>query len=260
MALIATLPWYDLPATSNNMDTLWLAIRRELCGLNELFRDSLPDALERDSDLVEIWQRPELILSQCCGPDLFTPQAAALEPIARPVFNRLYCTPGDYFSHIVSAASKLPEHPRLVINSLTSRSGCFALIEWLESQGIKPASIEVSGSHQESINWLLNGKADLAAIDAQSWLFLTTQQLIIIGQSRPAPAPPFVMHRDSPLSEHSVYNALERAVIVYGEQLSLGGLMHADRELYRPLADQQVMPAQMGNQSHPESDLSAVPA
>lgn len=232
MSLIATLPWYDLPATSSALDTLWHSIRLQLRLTESDGYKRLPTELTRSSDLTGLWQNTDLILSQCCGPDLFTPQAALLEPFARPVFSMLECAPGEYYSHIVTGEEVLPEHPRLVINSLTSRSGCFALLEWLKEQGSKPVSIEVSGSHQESLQWLKQNRADLAAIDAQSWNFLTTDQLHIIGRSRPAPAPPFVMHRGSPLSGEILYKALEQAILSNGGSLGLGGLIPADRELY----------------------------
>ena len=190
MKLVATLPWYDLPATGPALDALWQNIRQQLRLTATDGCKLLPTGLTRNTDLTELWQNPGLLLSQCCGPDLFTQQAMALIPVARPVFSMLDCAPGDYYSHIVTGTGSLPEHPRLVINGLTSRSGCFALLEWLEQQSIKPASIEVSGSHQESLQWLKQNRADLAAIDAQSWNFLRTESLYIIGRSRPAPAPP----------------------------------------------------------------------
>ena len=233
MTLIATLPWYDLPATGSALDVLWQSIRLQLHLTEPDGCELLPIELTRNSDLTGLWQNPGLILSQCCGPDLFTLQAALLEPIARPIFAMLECAPGEYYSHIVTGAKPLSEHPRLVINSLTSRSGCFALLEWLKDQGIKPTSVEVSGSHQESLQRLKQNRADVAAIDAQSWNFLITEQLHIIGRSRPAPAPPFVMHKGSPLPKETLYRALNKAILSDGENLGLGGLMPADRALYR---------------------------
>lgn len=238
MNLLASLPWYDLPGIESSLDLFWQSIRQELQNREPIYSELIPPELERSKPLNELWMSPDLILSQCCGPDLFTPQAVGLKPIALPVFAALDCQPGNYYSQIVTASKKIPQYPRLVINNLTSRSGCLALLEWLDNQGIKATSMQVSGSHQQSLEWLQNDQADLAAIDAQSWLFLSTDKFSIIGRSKPAPAPPFVAHQQNPLKFGDLYSALESAIDKAGKEIGISTILPANRELYRPLVEQ----------------------
>ncbi|MDP5291950.1 hypothetical protein Q9290_06555 [Oceanimonas sp. CHS3-5] len=144
LRLIASLPWYDLPPARAGLDAFWCALRYELeqvCAL------PLPRTLERSLPLIDQWSHSGLLLSQCCGPDLFTPAARHLVPVARPVFADLDCAPGHYYSHIVTACRTLPARPRLVVNSPSSRSGCAALYEWLRHHYIEPGPLSTSGAH-----------------------------------------------------------------------------------------------------------------
>ncbi|WMC12137.1 PhnD/SsuA/transferrin family substrate-binding protein [Oceanimonas pelagia] len=229
MRLIASLPWYDLPPARTGLNAFWRVLRSELEPISAL---PLPDALERTMPLMEQWFHAGLLLSQCCGPDLFTPAARYLVPVARPVFMNLDCAPGDYYSHIVTIHRSLPARPRLVVNSPSSRSGCAALYEWLRRQQIEPGAVTISGAHATSLERLRNGDADVAAIDAHSWPLLNTPGLRIIGRSAPAPSPPFVMHQGAPFSRAQLQHALHTAIAGAGEAIGISGLVSSGREDY----------------------------
>lgn len=235
MNLIASLPWYDLPTSRDALDCFWLRLHAELEAQSV---PGLPPTLNRDLSPQQLWQRPELLLSQCCGPDLFTPDAHELEPFARPVFQDLACTPGSYFSHIVAAGSFTTiQNPRLVVNAPSSRSGCLALLEWLQEQGVMLNGAEplISGSHQQSLQYLREGKADLAAIDAHSWSLLDHQDLTVIGRSREAAAPPFVRHRLNPIPTAVLYRSLEQTIYELGSTIGISGLIETDIKTYRSM-------------------------
>lgn len=232
MRLIASLPWYDLPPARDGLNAFWEVLRGELKHIGAL---PLPPALERDMPLIDQWAHAGLLLSQCCGPDLFTPAARHLEPIARPVFMDLDCNPGDYYSHIVTTNRLLPTRPRLVVNAPSSRSGCAALYEWLRRQRVEPGSVLISGAHAQSLEWLRHGRADVAAIDAHSWPLLNTQGLHIIGRSEPAPSPPFVMHRGAPVTRQCMHAALIATIAKAGEAIGIAGVQPAERESYSPI-------------------------
>ncbi|WP_107852557.1 PhnD/SsuA/transferrin family substrate-binding protein [Oceanimonas marisflavi] len=232
MRLIASLPWYDLPPAQAGLDAFWCVLRSELEHLSAL---PLPDALEREMPLIDQWSHAGLLLSQCCGPDLFTPAARYLVPVARPVFADLECAPGHYYSHIVTTSRPLPARPRLVVNSPSSRSGCAALYEWLRRNEIEPGPVTISGAHAQSLQLLRSGAADVAAIDAHSWPLLNQSGMAIIGRSREAPAPPFVMHRHSPVAITDMRRALKVAISEAGALISISAVMHADHRLYQPM-------------------------
>ncbi len=246
MSLIASLPWYDLPPLQPGLDAFWSVLRHELHRLSTSRlsdREPLPDTLDRHTPLVEQWANPDLLLSQCCGPDLFTPQARGLVPIARPVFSDLMCTPGQYFSYIVSASDrefelegrKSARSARFVINSASSRSGCAALFEWANANEIDCNQVLISGAHAGSLEYLRNGAADLAAIDAHSWPLLDNRGITIIGRSTEAPTPPFVMHQHSPVSAALMRKALSGAIQQAGASINIEAIMSASSQTYRPI-------------------------
>lgn len=224
---IAGLPWYDHARTQLALDEFWYAVARYLQSHGI---DGLPSELQRQADIKSQWQSAGLILSQCCGPDLFTPEGAGLEVIARPTFAGLGCDAGCYYSVIVGNLTK-PDGPvRVVVNSLTSRSGHFALRDWLRSRGIGISSVQVSGSHVRSLQMLARKQADIAAIDAHT---INQYQLNInvpeLGISEAAPAPPFVCHRHCGIDSGLLSDALTHAVEVRGEGIGVTGLVAADR-------------------------------
>ena len=196
--------------------------------------NNLPEYLERSLSLQKQWQHPQLLLSQCCGPDLFG-AAGGLEPVARPIFD-LACEPGTYFSHVVKVAYSHTSARRVVINSPSSRSGCAALLGWLEKRGWTPSKVVVSGSHAASAQMLRRGQADLAAIDAMSWKIIDTSRLEIVGKTSSAPAPPYIKRMGITVPKSVLFEALEVALSEAGEALGIKGVLPADLELYRPLA------------------------
>lgn len=236
ITMITTLPWYDLPGSHAALDRFWKTIRSYLLDLTIETPLYLPKKLTRQLSSEQMWQHPGLILSQCCGPDLFRPTTERLDVIARPVFDILNCEPGFYYSHIISPSSVLPPSPRVVANAPSSRSGYLALRQWLQRHQLTPGQLHFSGSHQQSILWIKEGRADLAAIDAHSWRWLEDPNLTIIDQTDSAPTPPFVMHRQSPISTGIMAGALRAALAEHRDAVGISGLLPADRALYRGYA------------------------
>ncbi len=128
------------------------------------------------------------------------------EIVAAPVF------PGragpTYRSVIVatspSALSGDRSRARLVINERGSWSGHHALRSHLSDASDASnafGSIIVSGAHDASIDLLLAGDADVAAIDDTIWEFRAERddrlaELHVLDRTRPWPAPPFTIdHR-----------------------------------------------------------------
>ncbi len=239
VTLIASLPWYDLRASHQQLDVFWRAVHACLSDqLSDKRTEQLPLLLDRTTPLETQWQSAQLLVSQCCGPDLFTPRASELMPVARPVFSDLDCQPGHYFSHIVTAAETRPRK-RLVVNSPSSRSGCNALLEWFATQGWQADQYLISGSHEASLQLIRDDKADYAAIDAHSWNLLsqadTDNGIVIIDRSSEAPAPPYVTHRHGRISAGQICTALQQAVNLHGAALGIADILPTDTEVYRSM-------------------------
>ena len=191
-----------------------------------------PDQLDHATPAEELLTIPTLVLGQCCGPDLFLEQAAAIEPIAVPVISAYPVAEGRYFSYIVRRREVRLSCPRVVVNSLTSHSGNAALRRWLTENRIEAHSQAVSGSHAQSVLDLQTDRADLAAIDALSWQFLDTTGLEILDQSEPVWAPPFIAGRDSRIPEDLLVASLNSALARFGQSTGITGALPITRREY----------------------------
>ena len=229
--LIASLPWYDHPVSSSALDSIWTKLR------SELVRHGLvgaPFALNRSMSLQDQWRHPGLVLSQCCGPDLFTDAAANVDCLGRPVFQDLDCPPGYYYSHIVGRGEPHP-NPAVAINSPTSWSGNTALGQWLRERGLECARCVISNSHQESLNLLRQGEVDLIAIDAHTWSLLDGEGVELIGRSALAMTPPFISGIRNVQTNRIIREALIKTLASYGHRIGIAGVLDASKELYSPV-------------------------
>jgi len=181
-------------------------------------------------DLLEL---PSLILSQCCGPDLFQDYASNIVPFAAPVISAYEVAPGYYFSHIVKKESAELSFSRVVINNKTSHSGCTAVKLWLSARGIKNYSVYESGSHRNSVRELQEGRADVAAIDALSWRYIDTRGIQILDNSEAALAPPFIAGADSTIPLDMLRPMLGNALKQYGSALGITGLVPVSKGDYQ---------------------------
>ncbi len=186
--------------------------------------------------MTDLWFEPDLLVSQACGLDLFL-SAAPIEPVASPVFD-LDCEPGMYFSHIVGNV----DGRVAAVNSLSSRSGCSALLSTCS-----PSSVLVTGSHLASLEAIRTGRADLAAIDAVTWRIIARDEpekiagISIVARSGDAPSPPFVVRRGT--DRDVVLQALRRALGSpesndAKEALVMKGIIPAQRDDYLPVLDE----------------------
>ncbi len=196
----------------------------------------MPLALSHTKPYHELFTAPMLTLSQCCGLDLFRPQTRNVVPFAAPVMIALDVSPGKYFSYIVARPSANLRAPHVVINNRYSHSGHTAIKDWLEIHNTTNYTISESGSHRQSLISLRDGQADVAAIDALSYLHLDPAGLEILDTSEPAPAPPFIMGKESNIPAKEMTDALNEAFERYGHRVGIGGVQHISISDYRTMA------------------------
>ena len=196
----------------------------------------MPVALSHTTRYHELYAAPKLTLSQCCGLDLFRPQTRNVVPFAAPVMSALDVSAGDYFSYIVARPSANLRAPHVVINNRYSHSGHTAIKIWLGVHNTTNYTISESGSHMLSLSALRDGRADLAAIDALSYLHLDTTGLEILDTSEPAPAPPFIMGKESNIPAKEMTAALSEAFERCGHRIGIGGVQHVSSSHYRKMA------------------------
>ncbi len=193
--LKAALPMYDFPALRPSWDGLWQEMRARLVEAG--FR--APAGLTWDRPPAVMWRDPALILGQTCSLPWRRGLRDFLTVIGAFDFGLKGCPPGYYNSVIVvpkasraRAAAEL-EDARAAVNALDSQSGHAALADWL---GEAPEAPVLTGAHLGSIRALAEGRADVAAIDAQSWEILRREPparaLREIARTRPTPGLPLV--------------------------------------------------------------------
>jgi ABC-type phosphate/phosphonate transport system substrate-binding protein len=168
---IAAFPLYDLPEIREAHDALWSAIAIDLT--SEGIKD-VPALLKRDLDHFDSWRHPGLLLGQGCEYPLATQFSGFVRVVAHPVYQAAGCVGATYRSAIVvrnSDPARTLEDMRnsqCAINEANSNSGMNFLREAiapLAHKGRFFRAVHVSGSHRKSIEMVVAGAADLAAID-----------------------------------------------------------------------------------------------
>ena len=217
----ASFPMYNFPQIRGHIDAFWAGLSSNLrkSGLQ-----NVPDNLSHDCHLCDLWDNPELLISQCCGFDVINRYKGWLKPIATPHYNAPGCVGENYCSRIVVAAD-CPYHDVrdmagvvAVINGPESHSGMSALrhlVTNCQVEGRFFSSIKTSGSHAVSLELIRQGKADVAAIDSVTLALLERYQpdamdgLKVLGNTYAAPAPPYVVKASMPDEDvKKVQNAL----------------------------------------------------
>ena len=202
--LIASFPWYDLDEIRWATDALWDAIARNLRNAGVA---GVPRNLDRTTHYETQWRSPDLLLSQACGYDVLLEHRERLQLVATPTYCAPGCLPGMYSSFIIVRSESAYESledlrgSRCVINTCTSHSGMNILrsiVAPIHQGGRFFKSVDVSGSHERSIERIRRGAADVAAIDCVTYELIRRHRpgeldgLRILLRTTPMPAPPFV--------------------------------------------------------------------
>jgi ABC-type phosphate/phosphonate transport system substrate-binding protein len=157
--------------------------------------------------LPELWLSPHLLLTQTCGYPLMTALRGRVRLIGRPRYELPEVSGGQHCSLIlgraVDARYSLGDfrHSRGVINSGDSNSGMNLLrqrLAPLQLDGRFFASVGISGGHRESLRWLRENLADLAAIDSVTFAYIARHApeevsgLRVVALSALSPTLPFI--------------------------------------------------------------------
>lgn len=192
--MIASLPMYDRPEAQAANDRLWAFIAEAL--------DAAPQQLDRALPLHEVWTRPDLVLSQTCGLPFMRGLHSRTHLVASPDFRLDGCPPGYYRSAIAVHKDEPRDLDTLlatdaIVNGRDSQSGYNALYQYAQSRGVTLANPVESGAHYASAKAIAEGKAGIAAIDANTLRMIArwdgwVDQLRIVDWTRPTPAMPYI--------------------------------------------------------------------
>ena len=203
-ALVASMGMYDFPWIAQANDALW-------AGLSGRLRDAgieAPPALARGADLQEIWRNPRLIFGQTCGYPYVTTLRDSVTLVATPIYDFSGCEGAAHRSVLV--ASKLRPRSELAdfagaraaVNARDSNSGMNlfrATIAPIAEGRPFFGQVVITGSHDASLTAVIDGRADIAAIDCVTFGLLRqgrpelAHTVELIAQTPMSPALPFVM-------------------------------------------------------------------
>lgn len=207
MSLDLALNWYAYPFNASHWDAVARLIGERLIGLG--FDVSLDRYC---GDTHTLLSTGDFALAQCCGIDAWRYQTK-VKPIAAPIFDSDEAT-GHYASVVLvrkdgplSSAtiddiykgietSKI----RVAANQRFSWSG--SLVARHEMPEIALSSWQSwpeTGGHRASVQWLIDGRADVVFLDEISWSYLSSSnevgqnQIRVAGRTSPMPRCPLVV-------------------------------------------------------------------
>lgn len=226
--MIASLPMYDRPETRAATDRLWQVIRDEL-GYG-------PATLGRDRDPWAYWQSPDLLLSQACGLPYRTRLRGRVALVGTPDFALEGCPPGYYRSILVVRRDAQGAHladftaQRFAYNDPASQSGWAAPVAYADAQGLRFTHPMRTGGHAASARAVTEGRADIAALDAQSWRLMQRHdpfaaRLRVLCATWPTPGLPCItaIARDPA----PIRAALRRAIAALDDETRVALCLHA---------------------------------
>ncbi|EJM72955.1 phosphate/phosphite/phosphonate ABC transporter substrate-binding protein [Pseudomonas sp. GM55] len=196
---LAELQMYVAPEPIHQANERWLARILEHLHCTRLDAQGL--------SLPDLWLSPHLLLTQTCGYPLMTALRGKVRVLGRPRYELPDSRGGNHCSLILGriedARRTLPDFrdSRGVINGQDSNSGMNLLryrLAPLQRDGRFFTQVGISGSHRESLRWLREDLADLAAIDSVTFAYLARHAaeevagLRVITRSAFSPTLPYI--------------------------------------------------------------------
>lgn len=253
----AELLMYVAPEPIQQANQQWLTRILEHLGLRRLNADHL--------DLHALWRAPELLLTQTCGYPLITQLRGQVRVIGRPRYELPHSSDGEHCSVLLTRDDNPHQtladfyNSRGVINGHDSNSGMNLLRERLaplQRDGRFFASVGISGAHRESLRWLRENRADLAAIDSVTYAYLArfapqeVAGLRIVSLSAPSPTLPYIgplgLSDEQVIQLRQAMNQALQDLPQVAETLGLQAVLPASEDDYEVLLDYQQQAVSVG--------------
>jgi len=255
MKMIAALQMYDFPHLRPHTDTLWQGIR---AAFGKIGYDA-GDTLNRSIGTAELWHSPNLGFAQTCGLPYVSGLRGMVTLIGTPDYGILPDQPGWYNSVIIArktdskAALADFAGAKFAYNGTNSQSGLLAIMfEIQKNFGNAPffGSCQKSGEHAQSVQAVIEGRADIAAIDAVTWRYLQqsvpkTRQLKVLQSTAPTPGLPYIsaLRDGSEALTNAVNTAITNLPSTSKTALGLKGFWRSTPEDYDIIAERAIRSA-----------------
>ncbi|NVZ26159.1 PhnD/SsuA/transferrin family substrate-binding protein [Pseudomonas gingeri] len=247
-ARYAELLMYVAPPAVQQANEQWLGRILQTLGVSRL-----PAA---ELDLRQLWLSPQLLLTQTCGYPLMTLLRGQVTVIGRPRYELPDASAGNHCSLLLTRE----DNPRVtledfrdsrgVLNDEGSNSGMNLLRQCLaplQRDGRFFASVDYSGAHRESLRWLREDLADLAAVDSVTFAYLArfapeeVAGLRVVQRSAPSPCLPYIgpagLDEEQLRRLREAMNQALRELPAVAEVLGLAEVLPASEADYQILLD-----------------------
>jgi ABC-type phosphate/phosphonate transport system substrate-binding protein len=254
---LAELLMYVAPEPIRQANERWLALVLERLGATRHDVEGL--------SLMDLWLSPHLLLTQTCGYPLMTALRGQVRVLGRPRYELPDSSGGNHCSLLLSRADNprrtLPDFfgSRGVINGEDSNSGMNLLrhrLAPLHRDGQFFARVDISGSHRESLRWLREELADLAAIDSVTYAYLTRYAaeevagLRVVARSAISPTLPYITAASvSEEQAEAIRGVMNQALIELPQVAQVLGLLEvlpASERDYQIILDYQQQAQALG--------------
>lgn len=244
--MIASLEMYDPAPLQGANDRYWGLIRDGLRARGV----AAPDALTRGGNAYwTAWRAPDLVLSQTCGFPYRARLHGRVTLVGTPDFGVKGCPPGYYRSVFVARAGDPRDDlaafsgSRFAFNEDLSQSGWAAPQNHARAHGLHFPPALRTGGHRHSARAVVEGQADLAAIDAVTWDILVRHgdfaaQMKVVGQTEPTPGLPYIAALGANVA--ALFAAVTEAVAAL--EASDRDLLHLRGFVHIPAADYLAVP------------------
>lgn len=242
--MIASLMMYARPETAEAHSRLWTGIRVQLVARGVC----APDALSQTAEEFEVWENPDLVLSQTCSLPYRTRLKDKVRLVSTPDYALSGCAPGYYRSaFIVRCDDKrctLTDFAtaRFAYNMNHSHSGFAGPYSHTRALNFWFDHTVQSGAHLTSARMVAERRADIAAIDTQTWRLIRRYEpwaadLRVLEYTAPSPGLPFITGLNQDPEE--IFSAVEDAVANLSAEdkdlLDLRGLVQIPKAAYLEL-------------------------
>ncbi|MDH4413793.1 MAG: PhnD/SsuA/transferrin family substrate-binding protein [Rhizobium sp.] len=227
---LASLQMYVAPSVVvQAQQTLWAFLRDHL---RQAGVQGVPEALDADMPHHDAWLDPRLILAQTCGFPFVKQLRGRVRLVATPVYEAPGCIGPTMCSLIVARAGQAPatlpacRGLRAAINETGSNSGYNLLRAAIAPHANGSPffdSVLETGGHLASIEAVLRGMADLAAIDCITFDLLRRHAperligLTILAKTPTGPNLPFITRLSAPDEEVTTLRTALSAAIAAPE-------------------------------------------
>lgn len=239
--MIASLMMYARPELEGAHARYWALIRQSL----KVRGIATPEGLSNDAPVFDVWQSPDLVLSQTCGMPFAVRLHAEVQLVGTPDFGIEGCAPGYYRSAIVVRADDPRKtltdfaDARFAYNEGLSQSGFSAPYAAARDAGFWFAHRVQTGGHLASARAVADGSADIAALDAMTWRLIERYEALagglrVLTLTEPTPGLPYITgpDKDARAIADGVAEAMDQLDAADRDALGLRGLVQIPKSDY----------------------------